>query len=110
MGERYGLNFLLVEGEHGWYARCLEYDFVTQADTLNDLYYEIERTVVGLLMISAETGDQPFAGLSRAAEEYWEQFRQSPLSVRPRDVVVLRGTHREIPAHTLEDLRVATVT
>ena len=31
MAERLELNFLLLEGEHGWSARCLEYDFVTQA-------------------------------------------------------------------------------
>jgi hypothetical protein len=114
VGERYALNFPLVEGAHGWHARCLEYsleyDFVTQAASLNDLYYEIERTVVGHLTISTETGGQPFAGFRRAPEEYWEQFRRSPLSVRPGEVVVPRGTRGEIPAHSLEDLRIAAVT
>jgi hypothetical protein len=68
------LNFLLTEGEHGWWARCLEYDFVTQADTLNDLYDEIQRTVVGHVVISAQEGHRPLQQerrLERATVENW---------------------------------------
>lgn len=109
VGDRYVLNFLLVEGEHGWHARCLEYDFVTQADTLQELYYEIERTVVGHLTIGRQAGHRPFAGLNRAASEYWRQFERSRLSVRPREAIVLVHD-QDIPAHELQDLRIAEVT
>jgi hypothetical protein len=109
MGER--LNFLLTEGEHGWWARCLEHDFVTQADTLNDLYYEIRRTVVGHIVISQQSGHAPFAGLGPAAPEFWSQFRASALRIQPReDHIQIRISEPIVrPTPEVHELRVAGV-
>jgi len=111
-GERYVLDFLLAEGEQGWHARCLEYDFVTQADTLQDLYYEIQRTVIGHLTISWHSGRPPFEGLTRAAREYWDLFEQSNLTLRPREFAIHaipEAVRAALPTPELRELRVATV-
>jgi hypothetical protein len=114
MGEGYILNFLLTEGEQGWCARCLEYDFVTQADTLRHLYDEIQRTVVGYLMISAQQGREPFEDIRPARPEYWDLFKRSHLSVRPTggglDLRAIPGLGPDIPPTELRELRVAEVT
>lgn len=113
MEERYALNFLLVEGEHGWSGRCLEYDFVTQAHTLRDLCYEIQRTVIGHLAISTQAGHRPFEALRRAAGEHWEQFERSRLSVRARDdtrLAVHAMAEADLPIHELQELRIAEAT
>ena len=109
MAERVELNFLLTEGEHGWCARCLEYDFVTQADTLGDLAFEIQRTVVGHVAIGAELGRRPFEGLKRAADEYWESFKRSPLKLQPTEVTVraISRAARDLPTPELKELRIA---
>lgn len=112
MGERCKLNFLLVEGDEAWYARCLEYDFVTQADTLQNLYNEIERTVLGHLMISAQMGRAPFEGLRRAGREYWEMFERSQLRLQPRKSdlrAIPPGSTADLPTPEVEELRVAAV-
>ncbi len=109
MGER--LNFLLTEGEHGWWARCLEHDFVTQADTLSDLYYEIQRTVVGHVVISQQSGHSPFADLGPAPPEFWNQFQASVLRVQPREEhVQIRVSGPTMPAAPeVNELRIARV-
>ncbi len=111
MAERVELNFLLIEGGHGWSARCLEYDFVTQAETLGDLAFEIQRTVVGHIAVGAELGRRPFQGLKRAADEHWELFKRSPLKLQPTEVTVRAISHaaRNLPAPELKELRVAAV-
>jgi hypothetical protein len=108
--ERLVLNFLLTEGEHGWCARCLEYDFVTQADTLHEVYYEIQRTVVGHLEISSQLGQPPFEGLRRAGQEHWEAFERSALSIKPIEFIVRAipgAVQRQHPIPELRELRVA---
>lgn len=104
----YRLNFLLTEGEHGWTGHCLEYHFVTQANTLNALMFELQRTMVGHLVIGQVHGHEPFEGLSRAPDAYWEQFRHAMA------VVTLRGGHPELhvpemrlPPHEVEEMRIA---
>ncbi len=103
------LNFLLTEGESGWYARCLEYDFVAQATTLVDLIHEIQRTVIGRLVIGAEQGIDPFAGLRRADDRYWEMFRKSSTRVTADKIMfeIRRHGAPQMPMPELRELRVA---
>jgi len=105
MGPRYSLNFLLTKEKEGWCARCLEYDFVTQADTLDELYREIERTVVGHFVIGQESGLAPFHGLKRAAKKYWDQFANAHTRVSP-----VSGYGPRLDAIELHELRFAEVT
>ena len=111
MRRRYVLNFLLVEGERDWCARCLEYDFVTQAATLQGLLYELPRTVIGHLLISHRTGRRPFEGLQRAAPRYRRMFRRSRVKVQAptRWKAIPRARARNIPTPELNELRVAEV-
>src|SRR3989442_15120177 len=106
MAERVELNFLLIEGEHGWSARCLEYDFVTQAETLGDLAFEIQRTVVGHIAICADHGLSPFQGLKRDADAHWDLFKRSPLELHPTEVTVRAIYHaaRNLPGTALKEL------
>jgi hypothetical protein len=109
MEQPYALDFLLVEGGEGWYARCLEYDFVTQADTLEGLYHEIQRTVSGHLGISSQLGRPPFEGLAPADRKCWEMFEKAELVLRPRTARV-GATAPNLPPHELRELRVAVLT
>lgn len=104
---QYRLNFLLTEGEHGWTGRCLEYHFITQADTLNDLMFELQRTMVGHLVVSHMQGIEPFEGLSRAPEPFWEQFHRSMAVLKLREQASLSVPEMELPPHEVDEMRIA---
>src|SRR5437660_11714409 len=74
---------IFQEGE--WLcAQCLEYDFATQAKTLDDLRFALERMLVGHVAISLANGVKPFKSRRRAPAKYWELFRRSKISLPPQ--------------------------
>ena len=74
---------IFQEGE--WLcAHCLEYAFATQAKTLDELRYGIERMIVGHIAISLANGVKPFKNRRRAPEKYWKLFRRSKISLPPQ--------------------------
>ena len=60
-----------------WSAQCLDHDIATQAKTLPELYYELHRLILGHLIISVELQREPFAGLPKAPQKFWDIYRQS---------------------------------
>lgn len=73
------LRAVLFKEEDWWVGQFLEHDIAAQAKTLKDLIYELQRTLVGHLMISKREGLQPFAHLQKAPERYFEMFKQGVL-------------------------------
>jgi hypothetical protein len=60
-----------------WYvAQVLEYDLATQAKTINDLNYEIERMVVAHIVCSEQEGLDPF-DVPPAPQEYVKEYEAS---------------------------------
>ncbi|MBI3637551.1 MAG: hypothetical protein HY216_15270 [Candidatus Rokubacteria bacterium] len=62
-------------------AHCLEHHLMTQAKTLADLQYDVERMIVGHIAISLENDVKPFKHRRRAPEKYWSMFRRSKISL-----------------------------
>ena len=60
--------------------QCLEYDLVTQAKSLPQLYKAFRRLIVGHIALRLQHS-QPFAGLSRAPRKYWKIFQRSRLAL-----------------------------
>jgi hypothetical protein len=106
MAEKYRLRFVLIEGDDGWSAHCLEHDIATQAATLSELYYQIERTLAGHLQISARNGTAPFAELPRAPKKFWDMFRRSHLKLEPPRRIKIK-TRNRVTAVAPPELRVA---
>lgn len=86
------LRVLFIEGDEWWSAQCLEHDIATQAETLKDLFYEMERMLVSHMAQAAEEGSEPFAGIGPAPEKYWKIFEQSQIhmerpaaGIKPRE-------------------------
>jgi hypothetical protein len=62
----------------GWYvAQVLEVDIAVQARTPQDLDYELQRAIVGRLVVGAELGREPFAGLRPAPERFEQLWREA---------------------------------
>jgi hypothetical protein len=60
-------------------AQCLEYDITATAKTESDLARELQRVIVGYMVVAEELGMAPFAHLPPAPSRFltmWEQARE----------------------------------
>jgi hypothetical protein len=71
------IRAVLFQEEGWWVAQCLDYDIAAQARTQADLLYELERILIGYLVISSEKGLRPFERLPQAPRRYWVMYEQA---------------------------------
>ena len=97
---------IFQEGE--WLcAHCLEYDFATQAKTLDKLRFGIERMFAGHIAISLANGLRPFKNERPAPKKYWALFERSKISLPPqRFGFKIKGCGVRIPT---PEIRVASL-
>ena len=87
MNPTYTVNAVLFERDPGeWVAQCLEYDIGAQAGSLPDLLYELQRSIVGHIVIALENKLQPLECLSPAPEEYWDMWSQAKITVQAEEL------------------------
>ena len=78
----YKIDAILFERDHGeWVAQCLQYDIGAQAESLAELAYELQRSLVGHIVIAIENGLEPFECLPAAPNEYWDKWRRATMTV-----------------------------
>lgn len=80
----YQISAILFEDGDWWSAQCLEYDIATQAKTLSDLLYELERVLISHLCIAAELGRKPFEGLEPAPYKFWDLYQKARAQIESR--------------------------
>jgi hypothetical protein len=103
----YKISAILFEREDAWVAQCLEYDITAQADSLPNLYYELERVLVGHIVISEENGEEPFELLPAAPQEYWQMFDASKIKLNTDPLPFRLPRFAKQPPPELRELRVA---
>jgi hypothetical protein len=81
-GSGYNLSVLFIEEPRGWSAQVLDYDIATQAASLEELFYEVERILLAYIALAAEEKHAPFEGIPPAPKKYWEVFEKSPFVMR----------------------------
>lgn len=79
----YLLRAVVFQNGQRWIAQCLEYDIATQADSPGALLYELERILVAHVLVAEKNGQEPFAGLPRAPERFWEMYTRARSRVKP---------------------------
>jgi hypothetical protein len=85
-------------------AHCLEYDFATQARSLEALRLGLERMIAGHVAVSLAHGLKPFANRRRAPEKYWTLFRRSKITLPRQGFVAIKRRGIKIPT---PEIRVA---
>lgn len=94
-----------MEEPGGWSAQVLEHDIATQADTLQDLFYEVERILVSHVALAESEGRPPFDGIPPAPRKYWEIFEKSQISMqRPMSGLKVEKTRQP---RIEKDIRIA---
>ena len=93
------ISVILFERDPGeWVAQCLEYDIGAQADSLPNLFYELQKSLMGHIVIACECGREPFDCLPPAPAEYWDKWQQQKhAAVRPA-AVPFRIPGRPVPS------------
>lgn len=98
---------LFQEGEW-WCAQCLEYDIATQAKTLPDLRYELERVLISHISVSHELGRTLFADLDPAPQMFWKMFEKADLRLEGSELPFRVPAPASMPA-LLPRMRVANL-
>ena len=98
------LRFVVIQEGDWLSAQCLEYDIATQARTLEDLAYELQRMIVGHVATSKKLDKEPFEGLPRAPQKFWDMFERSKLPLSAPRISFKPSFPFKIPA---PELRVA---
>lgn len=64
-------------GKPWWVAQVLEYDLAAQGETIDDLVYELQRTLMAHIVCCQREKLEPFMCLPPAPESYHKEFRKS---------------------------------
>jgi len=75
--DRITINAVVFRQDGLWVAQCLEYDFVSCAEELEDLPGELMEQIQVQMALEVEAGQQPFADFGRAPDKYWEMFERA---------------------------------
>lgn len=88
---------VVVFQEGDWVcAQCLEHDIAAQGKTLDDCLYELERLILGHIVICIDNGLDPLHDLKPAPRQFWEWFEHSKI---PLTATRFQFTARDLDRH-----------
>jgi hypothetical protein len=100
----YSIKALVFQEGEWLSAQCLEYNLATQARTLPELSYELQRLIFGHIATRLANGLEPFADLERAPQRFWDMYERSKI---PLETDTLPFKVRKQPVKVTPKLRVA---
>jgi hypothetical protein len=68
------VRVVVLRGEHGWSAQCLEIDLGAQGRSVAEALRALVQTFVGQALVDASAGKVPFADFRPAPGWYVEQY------------------------------------
>jgi hypothetical protein len=71
------VSAVIFQEGNWWCAQCLEYDVATQALSLSQIRSELERVLVSHLAIAEDLQREPFFGLARAPQRFWDMYENA---------------------------------
>jgi|SRR6185436_19031520 len=74
---RLEIRAVLFQEVGWWVAQCLEHDIAAQARTKEALLHELERLLIGYLLVGRNKGRLPFEGMPPAPRRYWEMYERA---------------------------------
>ena len=69
------IHVLYIQEEDGWFAQCLDFNVAAQGDSLRDAEGAFFRTWAAQIAMDRNHGREPFAGLGKAPDQYWEMLK-----------------------------------
>lgn len=69
---------ILIMMEGDWFvAQCLELDLGATAKNLDDVLYQMEKTLVSRVFLDQSLQRRPFEGIPKAPEKYFEMWQRA---------------------------------
>lgn len=100
--KRQAFRVVLFKEGKTWSAQCLEFDIASQAKTLRDLAFAIQRAIAGQILVAAQNRMTPFKGLPPAPKRFWKMF-ESGVRVAPDEFrIKVRGMQSSAEARVAE--------
>lgn len=74
------IRVVVFKSGERWVAQCLEYDLCTSSADLERLPRQLISQLRTQVALDRRSGRQPFAGLSRAPQRFWDLYEQADRS------------------------------
>ena len=109
MEQPVSLRAVIFKSGEWWVGQVLEHDIAAQAKTPKDVSYQLERAIVGHIVIAEENGFEPFRTVPSAPQRYWKMFEEGLTIVTPEaHEFTVHGRPR--PPAPMPELRVSEPT
>lgn len=76
------ISVVLFQRDKWWIAQCLQYDIGAQAMTAQDVLYELQRALVGHIVISQKENVTPLETLPAAPKSYWKLWEGAKITLQ----------------------------
>ncbi|MGH7038502.1 MAG: type II toxin-antitoxin system HicB family antitoxin [Stellaceae bacterium] len=67
-----------------WIAQCLEYDIVSQGETIQDVQDRLTQNIAATLSVYADNGKNSLEDIPPAPKKFWEMFERATVRVSGR--------------------------
>lgn len=88
MVESLSIRAVVFQEGGRWVAQCLEYDLCTSAGDRRELTRKLASQLRLQMMLDLTKGNEPFQGLPRAPQKFWDLYSSS----KPEETVRVRGS------------------
>ncbi|MFL6231602.1 MAG: hypothetical protein ACJ76N_00545 [Thermoanaerobaculia bacterium] len=88
MTELLSIRAVVFRESGRWIAQCLEYDLCTSAVDRKELTRKLASQLRLQIMLDLAKGNEPFQGLPRAPQRFWDMYSSST----PEETVRIRGS------------------
>lgn len=75
------IHVVIFQRDKWWVAQCLQYDIGAQAMSAPEVVYQLQRSLVGHVVICNKEGVEPFSMLPKAPDEYWEMWKGAKITL-----------------------------
>ena len=79
MQETKTISVLIERAGDWWVAQCLQHDLATQARTISELHYEIQRLLIAHIVACEDQGIEPFQ-IPPAPKEFWVKYEATQIA------------------------------
>jgi hypothetical protein len=78
------LDVVVFQRERWWVAQALQFYIGAQAFSVDDVLYELQRSIAGHVAICVENKLKPFENLGPAPQSYWDKFNSAVNELTPK--------------------------
>lgn len=76
------MHVVIFQRDKWWIAQCLQYDIGAQAMSAPEVVYQLQRSLVGHVVICAAESMEPFSNLPPAPDFYWDKWKGAKISLQ----------------------------